>query len=306
MAKTTSAHKLSVFAFASLLSATSFAAPAKPKKIAIGPVATATPAASEESIDVDQPIVRSRIESSDAPGVKVESIQEAAPVAPAATESESVPLVAGATTTEPAPTASSAPSPAPSPAPTPTPIESASPTPAPKTNVTAQQSLQWLTNGNKRFVEGAFRGDGRLPADRARTATEQKPHAIILGSSESIAVPEIIFDQGIGEISSVRVLGPSLDQTVIRSLEQAVKAYGSQLILVLGHTQSSGLEGSPYIGTKQLPANSKLEVEAALNADGIARDLIDKSPLLKAKVEAGELTIKSALYWVDTGKVKFY
>ncbi|RYZ69468.1 MAG: hypothetical protein EOP05_14775, partial [Proteobacteria bacterium] len=172
--------------------------------------------------------------------------------------------------------------------------------------VTADQSLKWLINGNTRFTSKTFRSDGRSAEDRLRTSQAQKPHAIILACSESISPPELIFDQGLGEITTIRIAGPSLDASVIKSLEMAVRNYDSHLILVLGHTQCSALEGSPYIGTKHLDPNSKHEVEAALNADGIARDLTSKSAFLKARVDEKQLSIKSALYWVDSGKVKFY
>lgn len=319
------------------------------KKIAVGPSPTPTPDPVDESEtassenDVDQPIVRKRIESTDAPGVKLEagsaplgqtpaapagapepdssviaptSTPVGAPkVAPEASKTETTELhddgglvtdtlAPEATETAPASATATPSAAAATPAATTT---SAEPAVSEVTNaVTADQSLKWLINGNARFTSKMFRADGRSAEDRARTSQAQTPHAIILACSESISPPELIFDQGLGEITTIRVAGPTLDASVIKSIEMAVRNYDSHLILVLGHTQCSALEGSPYIGTKHLDPNSKHEVEAALNADGIARDLTSKSAFLKSRVDAKQLSIKSALYWVDSGKVKFY
>lgn len=311
----------------------------------IEPATSASTAAveSDDSDSVDRPIPRAKIESSDAPGINLEagtgaplgeklstaptpsadavtddvadtgSVKDAAKDGATATAS-TVELHEGDEAATPA--ASTAGASATSPSASQTPKASSTESPAVatqpaapelgKNSVSADQSLKWLLNGNARFVNKTFRADGRLAEDRMRSSTDQKPHAIILACSESISPPEIIFDQGIGEITTIRVAGPQLDASVISSLEQAVRNFDSHLILVLGHTQCSSLEGSPYIGKKQLDPHSKNEVEAALNADGIARDLTSKSAFLKARVDAKQLTIKSALYWVDTGKVKLY
>jgi carbonic anhydrase len=193
----------------------------------------------------------------------------------------------------------------------------------------AETSLKWLTNGNTRFTKKNFRKDGRDPADRARLLSGEKAHAIVLSATDSRVPPELIFDQALGEIITVRSAGPSLDISVIAAIELAVREQGPHLLVVLGNTnnamldlavhaedgKSSGSESldkivadiRPRLKSAESEKISKdLAIEATLNADGAARDLAARSSIIKAKIDSGELTIKSALYRLDTGKVTFY
>ena len=197
------------------------------------------------------------------------------------------------------------------------------------TGIRAEQSLQWLVNGNARYTSRHFRADGRMQVDRNRTMKSQTPHAIVLSCADSRVAPETVFDQGIGEIYTVRVEGEALDNSVIASLEHAVDHLGPHLLVVMGHTNCSAVSaavhlkegesaGSPALdqllatirphlaSLKNKTPSRDLDVEATLNADGMVRDLLARSPLIKAKVEAGVLVIKPALYRGDTGKVKFF
>ncbi len=190
-------------------------------------------------------------------------------------------------------------------------------------------SLGWLKNGNIRFTSKHFRADGRTEKDRARLAKGQHPHAIVLSCSDSRVPPEIVFDQTLGEIFVIRVIGEALDSSVIASIEYAVEHLHIGLLVVMGHSQCGAIQatvktqegssaGSPEIdkvisdirprlaSLKNEPESTNLEVESTLNADGVARDLVKRSSLLKSAVDTGNLVIKSALYRVDTGKVTFY
>jgi carbonic anhydrase len=195
--------------------------------------------------------------------------------------------------------------------------------------VSADQSLKWLLNGNARYMTKNFRSDGRSQDDRTRLLAGQKPHAVILSCADSRVPPETVFDQGLGEIFVIRVAGEALDSSVIASVEYAVEHLGPRLIVVMGHTKcgavdtalkvkegdSAGSESLDRlladirprlhtISTEKPSAN--LEVESALNADGVARDLVKRSEIIRKKVESGDLFIKSSLYRMDTGKVTFY
>lgn len=196
-------------------------------------------------------------------------------------------------------------------------------------NVSAEQALRWLGNGNHRYVTKKFRADGRSAEDRKRLLNDQRPHAIVLSCSDSRVPPEIVFDQVPGEIFVVRVAGEALDSSVIASIEYAVEHLGSRLLVVMGHTQcgavstvlnlkdgeSAGSESldklladiRPRLRTVASDKRSpQLEVESTLNADGVARDLLKRSEIVRKKVESGELVIKPALYRMDSGKVTFY
>lgn len=195
--------------------------------------------------------------------------------------------------------------------------------------VPAETSLKWLTNGNLRYVKKNFRKDGRDPADRARLLAGEKAHAIVLASTDSRVAPELVFDQALGEIITVRSAGPSIDSSVLAAIELAVREQGPHLLVVMGSTNCGILElavraeegktaGSdsldrviadiqPRLKSIEAEKISKdLAIEATLNADGAARDLAKRSPIIAAKIESGELVVKSALYRLDTGKVTFY
>jgi len=195
------------------------------------------------------------------------------------------------------------------------------------TGVTAEQSLKWLENGNVRYTTHKFRADGRGEKERAKK--EVKPHAIVLSCSDSRVPPELIFDQGLGEIVTIRVAGEVLDSSVIASIEEAIQNDHPHLLVVLGHTRCSAIEAAfswketasfgsdaldrmvsemkPHFKTLTSPTRSPdLQIESALQADGVARDLTERSEIIKKAVHSGELTIKTGLYWVDSGKVKFY
>lgn len=234
-----------------------------------------------------------------------------------------------------APASISTPAPTPAPTPTSTPTPSSKPTASPAAalekveGVTADQSLKWLENGNTRFVTKKFRADGKTDADRARVAQSPKPHAIVLSCSDSRVPPELIFDQALGEITTIRVAGEVPDASVIASIEQTLLNEHPHLLVVLGHTQCASIETalswkeSPSAGSESLDRmvaeikphlktvsqtarSAGLAAEAALQADAVARELQDHSEIIKKAVESGSLKIKSALYRLESGQVKFY
>lgn len=199
----------------------------------------------------------------------------------------------------------------------------------PKSVAAAEQSLSWLKNGNKRFVKSRLRKDGQSMKDVRRLATEQRPHAIILACSDSRVPPEIVFDQKLGEVFVVRTAGQSLDSNVIGSIEYAMAHFHSKLILVMGHNSCGAVNaairtingedaGSPALNRMVADLHSRLKLlstqgppsahgtaEAFANARGVAADLMVRSAMIKAAVDQGELSIRSALYHVDTGVVEF-
>ena len=195
--------------------------------------------------------------------------------------------------------------------------------------VPAATALTWLKHGNERFWKRHFRADGRGAADRARLVPQQRPHAILLSCADSRVPPETVFDQALGEVFVVRSLGEALDSAVVGSIEYAVEHFSPQLIVVLGHTNCGAVDavltlkdgvsaGSPDLdkmladirprlkSIRSEKPSPGLEIESALNADAAARELIRRSEIVRARVEAGTLVVKSALYRLDSGKVNFY
>lgn len=197
-----------------------------------------------------------------------------------------------------------------------------------KETVSAEQSLKWLKNGNTRFVKRTVRKDGQAPKDIARLSNGQAPHAIVLSCSDSRVPPEVVFDQKLGEIFTIRTAGEALDSNVIGSIEYAVDHLGSKLIVVMGHTNCGAVKaaldtmdgqdaGTPALNDlvhdihprlqsfkgKEKSANIAMETWA--NVNGVASDLLGRSKMLREKWEKGELKIQPAVYSLDTGAVDF-
>jgi carbonic anhydrase len=194
--------------------------------------------------------------------------------------------------------------------------------------VSADTSMSWLKNGNKRFLTHTVRKDGQAEKDVTRLSTGQTPHAIVLSCSDSRVPPEVVFDQKLGEIFVVRTAGESLDDNVVGSIEYAVEHLGSQLIVVMGHTSCGAvkaalgsLDGSS-VGTPALDGlvkdmhprlasykghkpSANVEEESWANTQGVANDLLKRSALLKKKVDAGTLKVVPSLYNLNSGIVEF-
>ncbi|WII71788.1 carbonic anhydrase [Bdellovibrio sp. 22V] len=195
-------------------------------------------------------------------------------------------------------------------------------------SVPADKSLGWLKNGNTRFVKGTFRNDGASAKDRSRLIATQKPHAVILSCSDSRVPPEVVFDQKLGEVFVVRTAGESLDNNVIGSIEYAVQHLGANLIVIMGHESCGAVRaslaslqgsdlGSPAINalaedikpriqkyaTSQ-PSQGLLD-ESWANVDGVARDLAERSAILRDVLASGEVKIMKAMYHLDSGKVEW-
>lgn len=151
----------------------------------------------------------------------------------------------------------------------------------------ADQALQWLKNGNTRFVKNRLRNDGVSAKDRMRLIEGQKAHSVILACSDSRVPPEVIFDQKLGEVFVVRTLGHALDQTSIASIDYAVEALGAQNVVVLGH-ESCGAT---------LTANQ--------NAKAVSMELVKRSKAVKNGVESGNVKVHSAMYKLKSGQVTF-
>ncbi|MGZ3515325.1 MAG: carbonic anhydrase [Thermodesulfobacteriota bacterium] len=194
--------------------------------------------------------------------------------------------------------------------------------------VTADEALQRLLDGNKRYVESRMTACGEAnAAAREKLANTQKPYAVILSCSDSRVPPEIIFDKGLGEIFVVRVAGNVPDPIILGSIEYAVEHLGSTLVMVLGHercgavTAAVDAKGKPEgnIGViikaiapavKQAKTEYKGKekpelVETAINDNVklVAADLTKQSSVLKHFVEQGKVKIVGAKYDLDDGKV---
>jgi carbonic anhydrase len=199
---------------------------------------------------------------------------------------------------------------------------------AEKTNTTPDQALQLLMDGNKRYIEEKMVNTKQADTNvRKSLANTQKPYAVILACSDSRVPPEIIFDQGLGEIFVVRVAGNIITPEIIGSIEYAVEHLGSPLIMVLGHERCGAVTAavnahgkiSGYIksiikaltpavikakheyGTKN-KANL-IEGTVDKNIQLIATNLPKKSNIIRNLVHEGKIKIVTAKYDLDSGVV---
>ena len=189
-------------------------------------------------------------------------------------------------------------------------------------------SKEWqrLMEGNARFVAGKTEHPRQNAARRTETAAGQKPFAIVVGCADSRTSPELLFDQGIGDLFVVRLAGNVVDDAALGSVEFAVAQLGARLIVVLGHEKCGAVsaavdavKGAPaapgHIGSiveaiKPAAASVSGEagdpVENAMKANirKVAERLQKASPVLAPYVKSGELRVIGARYDLEDGKVQ--
>jgi carbonic anhydrase len=189
--------------------------------------------------------------------------------------------------------------------------------------------LEKLLQGNQRFVEGKLAHPRRTPQDFAASAAGQAPHAVIVGCADSRVAPELVFDQGIGDLFVVRIAGNIVSgagPTVKGSIEYAVAELGVRLIMVLGHSgcgackaaiehieANDALPGAigdlinpirPIVRmVAGQPGNKLTNVINANVKEGVKR-LKSLDPILSKLVNLAELKVVGGTYQLSTGKVE--
>ena len=182
-----------------------------------------------------------------------------------------------------------------------------------------------LTQGNNRFATQHLRHPHQDRSTRKVLATEQHPFAAILSCADSRVPPELVFDEGLGDLFVVRVAGNIVDDAVIGSLEYAAEHLHVPAILVLGHTGCGAVDATIKGGEANTHIQSLVKaIQPAVDAashDHEAGTLIDKAvrenvrmtvrqlqnsePLLSKLVSEGHLQIVGAVYDLATGTVTF-
>lgn len=194
--------------------------------------------------------------------------------------------------------------------------------------MTPAKALEILQEGNQRFVSNLKVNRNLLEQVNA-TKDGQFPFAIVLSCIDSRTSAELIFDQGLGDIFSVRIAGNVLNKDILGSMEFACKLAGSKQIVVLGHSKCGAIKGAcagvkignlsgllekidPAIHdvTSQMPGKEHTDSEfiKAVEKRNVitTMDLIlQESPVLKELYENGEIGMTGGYYDVDTGEVTF-
>lgn len=195
--------------------------------------------------------------------------------------------------------------------------------------ITPRQALELLEKGNERFVNN-LKSNRDLLKQVNETRDGQNPFAIVLSCIDSRTSAELIFDQGLGDIFSVRIAGNIVNTDIIGSMEFACKVAGSKLIVVLGHTKCGAVKGAcdhvemgnlTELLSKLQPAvyqekstmenrNSSnsafVENVAVLNVKRAVRNIIERSYILEQLIENGEIGIVGGMYNIENGRVEFY
>jgi carbonic anhydrase len=191
-----------------------------------------------------------------------------------------------------------------------------------------RESLELLRQGNQRFVEGKMSSPRRDEKTRLELAASQKPFAIVLSCSDSRVPPEVVFDQGLGDIFVVRTAGHVLDPGPIASIEYALEHLGARLIIVLGHESCGAVKAAlstppgktagsvdldrlvakirPYMSSlKPTSSDNLLRGPVKANTAGVAKELMKKSAIVREKLKHQDISLVTAIYGLSTGQVEF-
>jgi carbonic anhydrase len=196
--------------------------------------------------------------------------------------------------------------------------------------VTPKKALNFLKEGNLRF-QNNLKTNRNLLEQVNDTSEGQFPFATILSCIDSRVSAELVFDQGLGDIFSVRIAGNFVNEDILGSMEFACKLAGTKLIVVLGHTSCGAVKGAcdnakmgnltkllekitPAVNAVEEPKDIRLRNSKNLEfVDSVSEKNVlltidrihNESPILTEMEENGEIKIIGAMYNVNTGAVKF-
>lgn len=195
--------------------------------------------------------------------------------------------------------------------------------------VTPEKALQFLKEGNGRFINN-LKVNRNLLEQVNDTREGQWPFAIVLSCIDSRTSAELIFDQGLGDVFSVRIAGNILNEDILGSMEFATKVVGSKIIVVLGHTKCGAVKGAcdhvemgnlttllnkiqPAVSEEKTTRENRtsknaefVENVATLNVHLTIERIRRESVIIKELEESGQIKIIGGMYDVDTGAVTFY
>lgn len=195
--------------------------------------------------------------------------------------------------------------------------------------ISPSSAIELLKEGNKRFVNN-LKINRNLLQQANETSDGQHPFAVILSCIDSRTSAELIFDQGLGDVFSVRIAGNILNEDILGSMEFGCRVAGSKIIVVLGHTKCGAIKGAcdhlemgnlTALLTKIRPAvddestvtenrNSSnaefVEKVSTINVKRTVRAIMERSPILKEMIESGQIGIAGGTHDISTGSVEFY
>jgi carbonic anhydrase len=195
--------------------------------------------------------------------------------------------------------------------------------------ITPLMALELLKDGNKRFVNN-LKVNRNLLQQANETSDGQHPFAVILSCIDSRTSAELIFDQGLGDVFSVRIAGNIINEDILGSMEFGCKVAGSKIIVVLGHSKCGAVKGAcdhvemgnltallskirPAVDDEETITQNRnsnnaefVEKVALINVKRTVKSILQRSPILKEMVEKGEIGIVGGTHDLATGHVSFF
>ena len=195
--------------------------------------------------------------------------------------------------------------------------------------ITPNMALDLLKEGNRRFVNN-LKINRNLLQQANDTSDGQHPFAVILSCIDSRTSAELIFDQGLGDVFSVRIAGNIVNDDILGSMEFGCKVAGAKIIVVLGHTKCGAVKGAcdnvslgnltgliakiksaidQEVETKEKRNSSNstfVENVAELNVSLSVKNILLKSAIISEMVKNEEITIVGAVHNISSGEVKFF
>lgn len=196
-------------------------------------------------------------------------------------------------------------------------------------SITPRKALEILKEGNNRFINN-LKAHRDLLEQVNETRDGQWPFATILSCIDSRTSAELIFDQGLGDVFSVRIAGNIVNTDILGSMEFACKVAGSKLIVVLGHTKCGAVKGAcdhvemgnltellskiqPAVYQEKTTTDNRnssnsnfVENVAEINVKRNVKNIIERSFVLEQMIENGQIGIVGAMHNIETGEVNFY
>lgn len=196
-------------------------------------------------------------------------------------------------------------------------------------NITPAIALHLLQEGNKRFIQN-LKINRNLLQQANETSDGQHPFAIILSCIDSRTSVELIFDQGLGDVFSVRIAGTIINEDILGSMEFSCKIVRAKIILVLGHSKCGAIQGAcdhvemgnltallskiqPAVRAEKTIVENRtssneefVEKVTAINIQRTTQAIMERSPILKELIETGECGLIGGNHDISTGKVIFY
>ena len=190
--------------------------------------------------------------------------------------------------------------------------------------LTPYQGYELLREGNKRFINNLKTDHDHLELIN-QTRDGQYPFAVILSCMDSRTSVELVFDQGLGDLFSIRVAGNIVNNDILASIEYAIKYIGTKVLMVLGHTECGAIKSAkqgvtdghitdllkriqPSI-TKAMLDDKEYQFEdkvAYANVENSLQEILTRSAIVKELFEKGQIGIVGAVYNIENGEVDFF